>query len=104
ARVNDLIQLRRHGDAKVMVEGYLAEHPEDADGWGYHALALLPSDPAAALRSAEGAVGLDPDRVWLHRVVAQAAGEAGNRHLAVVAAEHAVALDPHDPRSQRLLV
>ena len=103
AKVDELIQLQRRDEARSMVESYLAEHPDDASGWGYHGLALVDSDPAAALTSAQRAVGLEPERVWLHRVVAIVAHEAGELRLAATAAERAVMLDPHDPQNHRIL-
>lgn len=103
SRVDQLIQLRRHHEARAIVESYLAENPDDATAWAHHALALLPDNPATALSSAQRAVSLEPDRAWLHGVIANVAPAAGDPYYAVHAAQHAVMLDPLDPEGHRVL-
>jgi len=108
----ELIGIGRHADARRVLAGTLAAHPDSAD-----ALATLAylhhstGDGAAMLDAAVRAVAAGPGHPWAHRLHAIAllgAGDAAAAADAVTAADRCVELDPdgssaHQVRAHALL-
>lgn len=95
-RIEALVELGRHAQARELVTAALAESPDDRDLHGLHARALLGlGDPDAALRAGNRVVALAPDDEWGHRLCSVALDHLGQLQEAARAAAEAVRLAPH---------
>jgi len=105
----ELIGIGRHADARRVLAGALAAHPDSADALATLAyLHHCTGDGAAMLDAAVRAVAAGPAHPWAHRLHAIALLGAGRTADAVAAAGRCVDLDPdgsaaHQVRAHALL-
>ncbi|GAA4691650.1 tetratricopeptide repeat protein [Nocardioides nanhaiensis] len=94
-RVGDLLELRRHAEARAVLQPLLAERPDDPGLHGLLAQALLgEGDHAGALAAANRVVALAPDDEWGHRIAAVTLDRMGQHLEATHAAAEAVRRAP----------
>lgn len=94
-RVADLLELRRHAEARAALRPLLAEQPDDPGLHGLLAQAQLgEGDLPGALASANRLVALAPDDEWGHRVAAVVLDRMERPEEATHAAAQAVRLAP----------
>lgn len=95
-RLEHLVELGRHTDARAGLATYLASDPENVEALLLYADVLDDLDePVAALDAALAAARLAPDSRRVHEVCASTLSRAGRHQQAIAAGREAVRLDPH---------